>query len=104
MSEQAPSVLVIGAGMYVGGRGAGTDGTILPTLIEAQGKGLIGDIAVAATSRDSIDMLQAKLEELNSRLGTHVRFEGYPSGNGRWLISQGLHVQLCRCLTIFTLQ
>ena len=75
-----PSVLVIGAGMYVGGRGAGTDGTVLPTLMQAQSQGLIGEILVAATSRGSIDQLQGKLAELNSRLGTQVRIQGYPGG------------------------
>ena len=83
MSEPRPSVLVIGAGMYVGGRGAGTDGTVLPTLMQAQTQGLIGDISVAATSRESIEMLQAKLTELNSRLGTQVGVAGYPTDNGR---------------------
>ena len=80
MGEQAPSVLVIGAGMYVGGRGAGTDGTILPTLMQAQATGMIGEILVAATSRHSIELLQAKLDELNPRMGTHVQINGYPSG------------------------
>ena len=72
------SVLVIGAGMYVGGRGAGTDGTILPTLIQAQDSGLIGNIVVAATTSQSVDTLKEKLLELNLRMGTSVTFKGYP--------------------------
>ena len=83
MNNPPPSVLVIGAGMYVGGRGADTDGTVLPTLISAQNQGLIGDILVAATVRDSIATLQVKLDELNARMGTQVKFKGYPSSNGR---------------------
>lgn len=81
MNDPRLDVLVIGAGMYVGGRGAGADGTVLPTLMQAQSQGLIGDILVAATSRQSIDTLQIKLDELNSRMGTQVKIKGYPSGN-----------------------
>ena len=79
MTDPQLSVLVIGAGMYVGGRGAGTDGTVLPTLMQAQDQGLIGEIHVAATSADSIAQLRTKLGELNVRLGTQVEFIGYPS-------------------------
>lgn len=69
--------------MYVGGRGRGTDGTVLPTLVHAQTKGLIGDILVAATSRDSVEALTRKLNDLNTRLGTMVRLKGYPAGEER---------------------
>ena len=65
--------------MYVGGRGAGTDGTVLPALMQAQTQGIIGDILVAATNRKSIELLQEKLDELNSRLGTRVQIKGYPT-------------------------
>ena len=69
--------------MYVGGRGAGTDGTVLPTLMQAQTQGTIGDIFVAATNRDSIATLQTKLDELNARLGTHINLKGYPTSEVR---------------------
>lgn len=74
-----PSVLVIGAGMYVGGRGAGTDGTILPTLIQAKKNDLIGDISVAATRFQSIDALRTKLAELNRKLDFKAEIKGYPT-------------------------
>jgi len=83
MADTAPAVLVIGAGMYVAGRGAGTDGTVLPTLMQAQARGAIGEIMVAATTRDSVEMLQGKLAELNTRLGTQVQVRGYPTGGER---------------------
>ena len=83
MGDKLPSVLVIGAGMYVGGRGASTDGTVLPSLMQAQNTGVIGEILVAATSRDSIEALEVKLAELNQRMGTSVAFRGYPSDGGR---------------------
>lgn len=82
MIDQKLSVLVIGAGMYVGGRGAGTDGTVLPTLMQAKTQGLISEIHVAATSRKSIETLEVQLANLNSRLGMDVSIKGYPSEDG----------------------
>ena len=83
MTERPLAVLVIGAGMYVCGRGASTYGTVLPTLVQAQARGTIGNIAVVATSRDSIEALQTRLGELNARMGTHVQVKGYPAGPDR---------------------
>lgn len=72
-------VLVIGAGMYVAGRGTNSFGTILPTLMTAQSEGLIGDIRVAATTSSSIEDLEKRLEHLNDVMGLKVDIEGYPS-------------------------
>ena len=80
MADAPPSVLVIGAGMYVCGRGTSTFGTVLPTLVQAQSRGDVGDILVAATSRGSIDTLQARLADLNSRMGAHTEVRCYPTG------------------------
>ena len=38
------NVLVVGAGMYVCGRGTGTFGTIIPALNEASKSGVLGKI------------------------------------------------------------
>lgn len=77
MSAQV-SVLVIGAGMYVCGRGTAGVGTILPTLVQAQAEGLIGEIAVAATSQESVRALREKLEAINKRLQTTALVTTYP--------------------------
>lgn len=74
-----PAVLVIGAGMYVGGRGTTTLGTVLPTLVQAQSRGDIGEIRVAATTSASIAELQARLGQINDRMGTQATFVGYPA-------------------------
>ena len=79
MTNTKPAALVIGAGMYVCGRGTATYGTVLPTLVQAQTRGMIGEILVAATARDSIETLQGKLAELNALMGTQVRMVGYPA-------------------------
>ena len=75
----APSVLVIGAGMYVCGRGTSGLGTILPTLVQAKAEGAISSISVAATSAESLQTLREKLAQSNARLGTSVEVHGYPS-------------------------
>ena len=77
-SSQAPTVLVIGAGMYVCGRGTNSYGTVLPTLVQAQRAGTIGEIVVAATSQDSVTSLRNKLDQLNQRWGTRVTVRSYP--------------------------
>lgn len=78
MSSEKVSVLVVGAGMYVCGRGTPGLGTILPTLAESQARGEIGEIFVAATSSQSGDLLQSKLDEINRLLGTAVVVRKYP--------------------------
>ena len=45
----------------------------------AQADGLIGDIKIAATSQSSINWVQNKVAELNSKLGVDVNIQGYPS-------------------------
>ena len=79
--EKCPSVLIIGAGVYVCGRNTEGFGTVLPTLMEAQNKGLIGEILVAGTRAESVKTLQDKLAEINNSMGTHVQVTGYPKNN-----------------------
>ena len=71
-------VLIVGAGMHVSGRGTATCGTVLPAVVQAHRDGLVGRMAVAATSAASIDAFNEKLTILNQRLGTAARFEGFP--------------------------
>jgi D-galacturonate reductase len=77
--RRAPiDVLIVGAGMHVSGRGTPTCGTVLPAVVQAHRDGLVGRMAVAATSAASIDAFNAKLTLLNQRLGTAARFQGFP--------------------------
>jgi len=78
-----PSVLVIGAGVYVCGRGRSGFGTVLPTLVQAHAEGLIGELAVAATSPQGIAAVREKLAGLNARLGTRVALRTYPEGRSK---------------------
>ena len=78
MDKKIPNVLVIGAGMYVCGRGTSNLGTILPTLIQNQKQGLINDIAVAATNHDSINTMNLQLDKINKVFGTTASVNTYP--------------------------
>ena len=70
--------LVIGAGMHVSGRGTSGYGTVLPAVVQAHRDGLAGRVLVAATSADSIRMVNQKMSGLNALLGTRVAIEGFP--------------------------
>ena len=59
------NVLVIGAGMYVAGRGTDDFGTILPSLSELNQKGILDKISVCATSKNSINHLNLKNRNLS---------------------------------------
>lgn len=80
MSIQPLNVLVIGAGMYVCGSGTESSGTILPTLVQEQFLGKVGEIHVSATRPESISLLLEKLDALNRYLGTSGHIQGYPTG------------------------
>ncbi|MFC1595710.1 Gfo/Idh/MocA family protein [Candidatus Margulisiibacteriota bacterium] len=76
--KQGLNILVVGAGMYVCGKGTDSLGTILPSLVEAKKSGLVDDIIVAATSDKSIEILNGKLEKINNILGANTSVIGYP--------------------------
>ena len=78
--RRAPiDVLIVGAGMHVSGRGTPTCGTVLPAVVQAHRDGLVGRMAIAATSAASIEAFNDKLATLNQRLGTSARFQGFPA-------------------------
>ena len=70
-------VLVIGAGMYVCGRGTDGFGTVLPSLYEAYRAGLIEKVCVAATSASSVKAVELKNKELSKRMGFQLPLEGF---------------------------
>jgi D-galacturonate reductase len=71
-------VLVIGAGMYVSGRGTSGFGTVMPTLLAAQRRGEVGEIHIAATSAESIRLLSDKYHALCRLLDWSGRVFLYP--------------------------
>lgn len=78
MKPKPIDVLIIGAGMYVCGRGTSGCGTVLPAVVQAHQNGLVGRVLVAATAGKSLDILREKLDVINQQLGTAVDIESYP--------------------------
>ncbi|MFA5164056.1 MAG: Gfo/Idh/MocA family oxidoreductase [Candidatus Omnitrophota bacterium] len=64
------NVLVVGAGMYVCGRGTETFGTIIPSLNESNKSGALGKIFIAGRSISGIRAAKKKIASLNKAMGT----------------------------------
>lgn len=80
--EKGMNVLVIGAGMYVSGKGTSGYGTILPALCEWQRRGFaIGSVFLAATSSQSIKLAKDKFKSLNVLMGTDIQLKTFPEKN-----------------------
>lgn len=75
------NVLVVGAGMYVCGRGTVGVGTILPALISAQDKNLINSIAIAARTVEGAKVVYEKTTEANKLMGTNINVKAFPSSS-----------------------
>ena len=76
------NVLVIGAGLYVCGKGTSGYGTILPAIFEwkrhAQN---IGEVHCASTSSDSAQKLSMKVEDLIIKTGVNIKVKTYPNSD-----------------------
>lgn len=84
MKDQSPlNVLVVGAGVYVCGRGTDGYGTILPALYRAKKEGLVGRVSIAATNPQSMAALTEKSKALNDIFGFDLNPELYPKGKKR---------------------
>jgi predicted dehydrogenase len=79
MTAKPLNILVVGAGMYVCGSGTEGFGTILPTLVQEQHRGKLGEIHMTATRPKSIALLLEKLDQLNRRMNTKGHIHVYPS-------------------------
>jgi len=76
-------VLIVGAGMYVCGRGTTGYGTILPALFQSKREGWDLEVKVAATSAASIKALRKKLAGLRKMFGFGLEVECFPKGKKR---------------------
>lgn len=79
MVNDAIDVLVVGAGMYVCGKGTDGFGTILPALFEAHRQGLVNRIHIAATSSSSAGQALAKATALARLMNLTPPVHVYPS-------------------------
>ena len=73
------SILVVGGGMYVTGRGAqGSRGTILPALFEARRRAIVGKIAVSTTNAKSAVEVARVARDLGHEMGVNGDVEAFP--------------------------
>jgi predicted dehydrogenase len=66
-------VLVIGAGVYVTGRGTDGLGTVLPALAEASRTLSVESVTVAATRAENREVVERVTRSINEILGTNLR-------------------------------
>jgi predicted dehydrogenase len=79
MNAEQLHVLIVGAGMYVCGRGTRGYGTVLPTMYQARKEyGIIRKVTVCATTRSSIDVLNKKNAQLRRLFKVDLPLEGFP--------------------------
>ena len=74
------NILIIGAGMYVCGRGTGDLGTIWPAVCRFAARGGSADIKVASRSPESVADFEEKAAQLAEATGFRVEYEVYPKG------------------------
>ncbi len=77
-AHQPLELIIVGAGMYVCGRGTDGYGTILPAVLEAHRAGLVGGIHIAATSATSVMAVREKARELGKLMGVTPELHFYP--------------------------
>jgi len=65
MSTKSVDVVVVGAGVYVTGRGTSGYGTILPALFEGRRRGMVGRITLSATSQQSLAEARTRAQALS---------------------------------------
>lgn len=84
-------LIIVGAGMYVCGKGTEGYGTILPAAFEACRAGLVGTIHIVATSAESAASARDKAQALEKILGLGPNLCLYPkSGENRFAYRQAL--------------
>ncbi|MBI5558983.1 MAG: Gfo/Idh/MocA family oxidoreductase [Deltaproteobacteria bacterium] len=83
MADQGRAVdlLIVGAGMYVCGKGTDGYGTILPAALEACRAGLVRRIHIAAQSGKSAGSAMGKAEELRKLMGVDAEVTVSPLGS-----------------------
>lgn len=78
-SDEKLNILVVGAGMYVCGRGTSGYGTVLPALCEWRRRDLpLGEVFLAATRPEGISDARKRLDALNDMMGTDLAVRTFP--------------------------
>lgn len=75
------SLLVIGTGMYVCGRGTQSYGTVMPAIMKLYKLGFIENVLVASCHADSFRIFDSKIKELGENMGISMPYIRYPKDN-----------------------
>lgn len=77
-------IVVIGAGLYVCGKGTSGFGTILPAIFEwKRHSPAIGDVHCVGTSIESAKEVSKKASDLKTKTGVNVTVKAYPQSGAR---------------------
>lgn len=77
-------IVIIGAGLYVSGKGTSSYGTILPAVFEWKRYDKnIGDVHCVSTSVESAKALSKKASDLIDKTGVNVKVKSYPQTGSR---------------------
>ena len=77
-------IVVIGAGLYVCGKGTDGYGTILPAIFEwKRNNKNIGDVHCVSTSAESSQKLLEKAKELEVKTGITLNIKSYPKNGSK---------------------
>jgi len=77
------NILVIGAGMYVCGRGTDGYGTILPSILEWSKTNSLGDVYITGSSSEGIEVAKRKIGELQRNVGVKASIRYFPEGKAK---------------------
>lgn len=77
-SNNKINVLIIGAGMYVCGRGTQSYGTVLPAIMKAYKNGLLDKVLIATSSPESLIEFDQRVKKLQKLIGVNINYIGYP--------------------------
>ncbi|MDR4508758.1 MAG: Gfo/Idh/MocA family oxidoreductase [Candidatus Brocadiaceae bacterium] len=79
--QKPVNIVIVGTGMYVCGRGTDTYGTILPAMYEWKKRGKLGNVSVAGTRPEGINVLKEKNACLKRLYGFEIDFRYYPDSD-----------------------
>lgn len=72
------NIIVIGAGMYVCGKGTDDYGTIMPAIFEWKKTNDIGKVYIAGKSLAGINIFKTKIKELRQKTNTEINIKYFP--------------------------
>jgi len=72
------NILIVGAGMYVCGRGTSGYGSVLPMLYQASRNNIVGKVGICATSYESIKKCLNKNKELEKKFNRQLDIITWP--------------------------